>query len=579
MSDQETTSEAFARLLRESGVERVYVYPGGTIAPLIDALEEAGIELLVFRSEQGAGFAAIGDTRTTGQLAVVLVSSGPGLTNVLTPLADAFYDSVPILIIAGQVSTVDLHSGRLVRQRGFQETPTLALTSPISKFSEQITNENEALGKLREAIEHATSLRTGPSVIDYPIDIQRRPVSRERHRQINRLGGLRPPDLPNYSEADFFPVMEAFGRSKRRLVLLGHGARKGIDVADLANFIELHDLMVVTSFLGIGAFDSESERSLGYVGHTGHFAANQAVATCDFLLVLGARLDVRQTGTEVDDFARSAKVCWVDVDESELHNPRVKPDFIFRADVGGFLQEFSRVAGSLPAPSPDNSWRSQLREVKVSRREDRPRSQAMKASPRVMLEKLNRLVRDSKPIVVTGVGLHQHWVARHLSFGPRTAELLTSGGHGTMGFDIPASIGAKLSNPRRQVLCVVGDGSMYMNVQELGFVSDSGIDIRFIVINNGKLGIVAQFQRHNWGKEPTTGQFGGRSLAAIARGFGIHAREVLNQDEVEEALIWLLDGTGPRLIEVYVDPDAPISPMLLAGQKMDQMWVEEDSNV
>jgi acetolactate synthase-1/2/3 large subunit len=361
-------------------------------------------------------------------------------------------------------------------------------------------------------------------------------------------------------------------------VLLGHGARSSLTVADLANFVEKHDLMVVTSFMGIGAFDSESQRSLGYLGHTGHSAANHAVATCDFLLVLGARLDVRQTGTEVDDFARSAKVCWVDVDESELDHPRIKADFVFHADVGPFLQEFSSLVGLLPAQSPDDSWRSQLLERKVSRPEDPPRAQAQRTSPRVLLEKLNRLVKDTKPIVVTGVGLHQHWVARHLSFGPKFAELLTSGGHGTMGFDIPASIGAKVSNPKRQVLCIVGDGSMYMNVQELGFVSESDIDIRFIVINNGKLGIVAQFQKHNWGKEPTTGQFGGTSLAAIAGGFGLQAKEIVNRNELEEALIWLLEGTAPRLIEVSVDPDALISPMLLAGQKMDQMWVEGNSN-
>lgn len=578
MSIEETTASAFARLLRLSGVERAYVYPGGTIAPLIHAIEEVGIDPVVFRSEQGAGFAAIGDSRTSGELAVVLVSSGPGVTNVLTPLADAFYDSVPILIIAGQVSSADLNSGRTVRQRGFQETPTIALTTPIAKFTAQITSESSAIEVLRQAIEQAISARTGPSVIDFPIDLQRALIPFEYLEPIDRRQGVPRHQLSPRAYGDISEVVAVFSKSRRRLVLFGQGARNSLPTPKIERLVRRHGFMAVTSFMGLGAIDSGTERYLGYVGHTGHSAANHAVASCDFLLVLGSRLDVRQTGTEVQDFARLAKVCWVDSDQSELKNPRIRPDFAINLDVGAFLEEFDLQAESVDALEPDESWRKRLINIKEKRNEDPPARFSERVSPRFLLEKLNSLVRDMKPIVVTGVGLHQHWVARHMRFGPDYAQFLSSGGHGTMGFDIPAAIGAKLSNPDRPVICIVGDGSAYMNIQELGFLSDNSLDIRIMVVNNGKLGIVSQFQNYNWGKDPTTGSFGGVSLASIAVGFGLEGKQVSALSALEDALSWLLEGNSSRLLEVMIDPDAVISPMLLAGQKMDEMWFKGDNS-
>lgn len=574
-----TTSSYFAKLLRLSGIERVYVYPGGTIAPLIASLEEEGIQLVVFRSEQGAGFAAVGDARTTGKLAVVLVSSGPGVTNVLTPLADAFYDSVPILVIAGQVSSADLNSGRVVRQKGFQETPTIALTSPISKFAAQVIVEGDADRTLRRAIEEAISPRPGPSVIDLPIDVQRAPSRAEPNTAVNIEWDTNADKCDYRVDLEDPGLITALQSSRRRLVLLGQGARNGLSLSQIAQFVEKHEFMVVTSFMGVGVFDSESELSLGYVGHTGHAAANFAVASCDFLLVLGSRLDVRQTGTETQVFAPSATICWVDFDETELKNPRIKSDFTFLSSVSFFLDKLDSKFHEISSADSDRGWRNELQEMKRASVEDAYSKSSEVVSPRLLLEKLKSVIRDMRPIVVTGVGLHQHWVARHLNFGPHSAHLISSGGHGTMGFDIPVAIGAKISNPHRPVICIVGDGSAYMNIQELGLVHDEAIDVRFIVVNNGKLGIVSQFQKFNWGKDPTTGRFGGVSLAAIAAGFGLHSMRISKPDEIEGALSWLMEGDCSRFLEVVIDSNAVISPMLLAGQRMDDMWFEGESNV
>ena len=557
--------------LRNKGVDRVFVYPGGTIAPLVNAFIGKGILIDVFKSEQGAGYAALAYARITGQTQVVMVTSGPGVTNVISPLADAYYDSTPLLLITGQIGTADLTTRKDVRQRGFQETPTVDIVKPLSKYVTCLLSIESVYTNIPKAFNFTMTGRKGPSVIDFPMDIQR--------TEINKMI-----DTPDESYGDtsvlqvnfdsLKEIVYAGEQAKKPVILLGQGALSCREFEIYERIADKLNALVVTSFLGIGSFNTDSDRCMGYIGHTGNQVANHAVNECDFLLVFGARLDLRQTGTVVDKFAPNADIAWVDIDINELDNPRVGVKWKMHLDVTQFCHNFIDALNG--NDEYDATWQDKLLDLKLQRIEDRPDENSNYIQPRLLLDQIASVMKKDATVVVTGVGCHQHWAARHLPYDPILHAHITSGGHGTMGYDLPSSIGAAMACPEKTILCVVGDGSLLMNIQELASLCDRQLNVKILVLNNSRLGIVSQFQLITWGDDPTTGDFVSPNFSAIAQGFGISSARVDSMDGLREQVDWFWKRAGPVLLEVMIDSDSDVTPMLLAGQNMGEMWKGRD---
>jgi len=567
MSLQPTTvADRIAAYLAATGIERVFVYPGGTIAPLVNGFVRAGIAVEVFKHEQGAAYAALAVARLSGKPQVVMVTSGPGVTNALTPLADAFYDSTPLLLITGQIGTGDLHSGRQVRQRGFQEVPVLDLVKPISKAAVCPASAAAALTAVPELLAVATSGRPGPVVLDFPMDIQRTACPEDAPMPTLPTTA---PAAPAASAID--AIARALAGARRPVIMLGQGALQAGHFASYRQLAERSDALVVSSLPGLGAFPGDDRRSLGYIGHTGHAAANRAVHTADLLLVLGARLDVRQTGTVTNSFVPSGQVAWVNSDPDELAYPRVAVQWALNADAG---LSADALLAALPARTTavDHDWQAARQSERQSGEEDELAPDTAHLGPREVLRALAERMAGGHGTVSTGVGSHQQWAARHLCYAPDGWRFLTSAGHGAMGYDLPTAIGAAIACPDQTSLCVVGDGSLLMNIQELASLAERQLPVKILLLNNRRLGIVSQFQRITWGTDPSSGHFPSPDFVAIARGFGIAAERLEQRDEIGPALDAFWAASGPTLLEVRIDHDADVVPMLLGGQTMDQMW-------
>ncbi|MEL1223723.1 MAG: thiamine pyrophosphate-binding protein [Candidatus Neomarinimicrobiota bacterium] len=562
----------------ENGIDRVFVYPGGTIAPLVNACIRRNIIIENFKNEQGAGYAALAFSRLTGKPQVVMVTSGPGVTNVLTPLADAYYDSTPLIVITGQVGTPDLNSRHGVRQRGFQEVPTVSITSPISKLSICLKSSEEVYQNIPHAFELSTEGRQGPVVLDFPMDIQRLEINDSKKMSIDIEKSnisINKPDGFNIKDDTVEDIADAAINAKLPVLLLGQGALSAGLFEEYIEIANKLDAAVVTSFLGVGSFDTSNERYIGYIGHTGHKIANKIVHESDFLLVLGSRLDIRQTGNQISDFVPNGKVAWIDIDNNELENPRVNIDWSINACISEFCEAF------IPKlPNRDGKLKNHkvLEYVLESQKryEDIPTTNSTFIQPRELMDCLNPFVKNSKSIIVTGVGCHQHWAARHLSFKPNYIKHLSSGGHGAMGYDIPSAVGAAMAYPNDTVLCIVGDGSILMNIQELATIKERNLNIKIVVLNNRRLGMVSQFQLITWGADPTTGDIEGLDFKSIANGFGINSMTASKAESMESRINELFSISGPALLEVILDYDADVVPMLLAGQKMNEMWDGRD---
>ena len=563
-------SDEIATYISKLGVDCIYIYPGGNIAPLVNSFDAIGITIEVFKHEQGAVYAAMARARLTGNLQVAMVSSGPGVTNAITPLADAFYDSTPLLLITGQIGTADLFSGRKVRQRGFQETPTLSIVSEISKLALLPKHVEDVLPMLNTLVLCALEGRRGPVVFDLPMDIQRSPTSSTIGQSLT-TPRINPKPLLNLIDVN--NAAKAFLQAKRPVVMLGHGALTDGLFSSYSILCNKFESLCVCSLLGLGSFDGRDQRFLGYIGHTGHEVANVAVHEADFVLVLGARLDLRQTGSVVNKFVPNGKIAWVNNDETELLAPRVRVDWSILSDVRTFLDAFITYIDSKTF-TRDKAWISHKVEWRQKKSEDNYHTDnSQNIFPKEILELLDGHMQQGKGVVVTGVGSHQQWAARHLTYSPTGWKFITSGGHGAMGYDLPTSIGAAMFLPKDHiVLCVVGDGSFLMNIQELASLAERKLNVKILLMNNHRLGIVSQFQLITWGNDAGTGQFVSPDFVTIAQGFGLSAKRVVSRNEMCDAVTWLWSSDGPTLLEVQIDHDADVVPMLLGGQIMSEMW-------
>lgn len=571
MNSQQDTTEprtgahAIVHVFKEHGIERLYVYPGGTIAPILDCAKQEDMEIFCARHEQGAGYAALALARLTQTPQVVMVTSGPGVTNIITTVADAYYDSTPLVVLTGQVGTGDLRRDLPLRQRGFQECDTIALLRPVTKAQYQPEETDELVDVMREAFRKVVDGRPGPVLVDLPMDVQRGIFS----QPFSSPSGLEKVTPAGPQADDVKQLVDWLMNAKRPLVIAGQGVLQSQAQEALRAFVERGGIPVSHSLLGLGAINGDSPLSLGFHGHTGNQYAGKAIHDADLVIAVGSRLDVRQTGNQFDSFAPGARLVRVDIDADEVRCSRIRTDLRIGADAGITLEALNQ---SLEATKlPDwLEWRERIDEWRKAYPLSYDKGHSLK--PQQIVETASRLSSERKVICVSGVGAHQHWVARHFCFDYPQRRWLTSGGHGAMGYDLPTAIGAQLAAPDALVLCIVGDGSLQINIQELAVLAEHRLPVKVIVLDNHRLGIVSQFQHFNWHDDPATGDKWNPDFAAIARGYGIKAFTLDATDRVDGVLSQALAEEGPVLVHCLIDKKADIVPMLLAGQRLDKMW-------
>ncbi len=570
-------SAMISRLVLDAG-KKLFTYPGGTIAPVYHECMRTGVDVICAKSEQGAGYMAIADALLTKSPAFIAVTSGPGVTNIVTCVADAFYDSIPLVIITGQVGTADLARPNCLRQRGFQEVPTSEMLKFITKKNYQPKNVDELKYALTTGYHIAGNGRPGPVVIDLPMDVQLTEIAEEIVEEFaaellkeseEEKNFIRTKDTNSISEA-----VSCFTNTNSPVILVGGGA-----LSDYETVKELADKLpvpVVSSFRGIGVLPSWHPRYFGWIGHTGYPWANEILFKADCVLVLGSRLDVRQTGSEIREFQKKS-IIHVDIDRDELDFGRFKPTVRIHAPVGEFLKNFSPLLDGVSV-NLWGKWENESRKImELGSLQDFGTTQGVR--PDELLRYINKISNDYETAIVTGVGAHQQWAGRYFSFGTPRKIFFSSAGHGTMGYGLPVSLGVKLFEPNRRVICIDGDGSFQMNMQELAVMKERELSVKILIMDNSRLGIVSQFQQITFGDDPVTGDFKGPDFSAVAKGYGIRSwtmtsfrRNIVDQ--------WF-DYDGPGLLHVKIQHDAPVSPMLLAGQSLNDMWrnKKEDGEV
>ncbi|AAN56260.1 thiamine pyrophosphate-binding protein [Shewanella oneidensis MR-1] len=557
-------ADAIIEFLAHQGIKAFHNYPGGTIAPLLDACKRFGVTVYTSRNEQGAGYAALAQGKLTQLPGIVAVTSGPGVTNVLTPVADAYFDGIPMLVFTGQVGTGDLTGQKRVRQSGFQEVDTPSLMKPITKGQFQPKNSEELYAILPIAWQLALEGRKGPVSIDLPMDVQRSAA----------IKSIKVPEIVTYpvnrTELGTFidELINAIDHSQKPVIICGNGMTSPALVDAIRTLRNYWPAPVSHSLLGVGVLDTDDSGSLGFHGHTGSQLAGKAIAECDLLLVLGSRLDVRQTGTLKTAFASNAKIFRVDLDIGELTDSRIAHHKAVQAELEQFFDALHPKFAQLSPPNL-SSWHNTISQWKAQLAWPYPDYPGI--APKLLLEKLSNSLPENT-IVTTGVGAHQHWVARHFRFALPHRQLFTSAGHGTMGYDLPTAIGAAIHSPESTILCIAGDGSFQMNIQELGVIKELGLKIKILVLDNHRLGLVSQFQLMNWETDTACGNKQSPNFALIAQGYGIKALHCSDSAKLEQTLAEFIETDESILLHIEIATQHDVLPMLLGGQTTDKMW-------
>ncbi|MDD3886063.1 MAG: biosynthetic-type acetolactate synthase large subunit [Victivallaceae bacterium] len=538
--------------LESLGVELCFAYPGAASVELQQALANSSIRTILPRHEQGGAFAADGYARATGKTGVCMTTSGPGATNLLTGIADAFMDSIPMVIFTGQV---DLNQ---IGTNAFQEVDIIGMTRPVVKHSFLITDIDKVEPAIREAFVLAQSGRPGPVLIDFPKDIQKQ-IPTVKTSASSRPLRPAPAGLPESSPRQLAALIH---RAKRPCIYAGGGIISGSAATELLHFAEGNNIPVATSLMGIGAFPENHRLALKFFGMHGSYYANRAVDECDLLLVFGARFSDRSTG-DSRRFAAGAKIVHIDIDDSEI-NKIVRADFKFHADIRMALSQLNEHLEF----QERREWLERIAGWKaVHPLACRPDSGVLKAQQ--VIAALNRHT-DSDAVIVPGVGQHQMWAAQFYTYC-RPRQFLTSGGLGSMGFGLPAAMGAKLAMPEECVINIDGDGSFQMNIQELGTIAAEGIALKMVILNNRHLGMVAQiediFYRGRRGntdlrcKEAPLPSFVG-----IANAYGIPGRDVWSTGDLDAAIAEMLAAPGPFLLDCHIEYRDHVLPMIPAGK-------------
>ena len=533
-------AKAIIKCLEIEGVEVVFGYPGATICPVYDALLESPIEHILVRQEQGAAHMASGYSRVSGKVGVCIVTSGPGATNLITGIATAYMDSIPMVAITGQVPT------ELIGRDVFQEVDITGATAPFCKHNYLVKKAEDLPKIIKEAFLIASTGRPGPVLIDIPVDLQDQNINFD-YPQNADIRGYKPTFKGHALQIK--KAAEAINKAKCPVICAGGGVITANASQELKNLAEKADIPVANTLMGKGSIPFESHLYLGMVGSHGVYAANQAVRKADALIIIGARVGDRAMGTNYD-FAKDTVVVHIDIDPAEI-GKNMETTIPIVGDVKAVLSELVK----LVKQRKNDKWLVLIKKWK----EDRPLRDMDGekhdfVKPQYVLTKLSELAGE-EAIITTEVGQNQIWAANYVKTA-RPKTFITSGGLGTMGYGLSAAIGAKIAKPKEYVIVIAGDGSFQMNMQELGTIKQNNVGVKIILFNNFRLGMVRELQKLKYcGRYSQVELTGNPNFIELAAAYGIEGVRVTQNEQVEESLKSLLKDDKPYIVEYVIDPE------------------------
>jgi len=554
-----TGSQILFKALKEEQVETIFGYPGGAVLDIFDELYRSDVNHILVRHEQGAIHAADGYARASGKVGVCLVTSGPGATNTVTGIANAYMDSIPVVVLTGQVST------NMIGLDAFQEVDITGITRPCTKHNFLVRKVDDLGRTVREAFNIARSGRPGPVLIDLPKDVMQATADVETlsHALI-------------YPEETHDPIEESCARAlwlirkaKKPLVFVGGGVILGRASEELRVFVKKLNLPVISSLMGLGAFPGTDPLWLGMVGMHGTYYANMAVSHCDLLVAIGVRFDDRVT-SKLDAFAPHARIVHIDIDPTSIEK-MVKTHVGIVSDCRSALQTLNRMVAEDPFTIPGERTRGWLDQVaKWKSKVPLTYHPGERIKPQYVIERLYKLTRG-EAIVTTEVGQNQMWAAQYYLFD-RPNTFISSGGLGTMGFGLPAAIGAQVACPGRLVVDIAGDGSIQMNIQEMATAVHYGLPVKVIILNNRYLGMVRQWQELFYGRRYSQSDLNhGPDFVKLAEAYGAKGFRATKPEDVDPLLRAGLETEGPVILDFRVEPEEGVYPMVKPGSPLTEM--------
>jgi acetolactate synthase-1/2/3 large subunit len=557
-------SDFIAEFIEKKGISSVFELSGGMITHILDSLyQKTKVNIVTMHHEQSAAFAAEGFARITGLPGIALATSGPGATNLLTGIGSCYFDSTPAIFITGQVNRHELKGDSGLRQLGFQETDIITMAKPITKYCVQVNDPNEIPLILEKAYTIALEGRPGPVLIDIPMDVQRTQIEVININPDKRI--VKPIDST---------ILESLSneilKAKNPLVLSGRGVKASGSQELFNEFINKTKIPVITSLLGLDTISFDDKNRVGFIGSYGNRWANIAFGECDLLIVLGARLDIRQTGADTR-FIENRTIYHIDCELAEINN-RVKGCIAIESDLADFFEQFSSVTKNKKFVSP-TVWLSSISELK-QKWPDINELQPEGINPNVFMHLLSKNSKQTKAYLAD-VGSHQMWAAQSLELN-KEQHFLTSGGMGAMGFSLPAGIGACIALDKQPVVVLVGDGCMQINIQELQTITRNNLPVKVIVLNNNTLGMIRQFQDSYFESryQSTYWGYSAPDFAKVANAYGIESKTIEKEQDMLEAIEWLWSNDNsfkPQLLQVMINSHTNTYPKIAFGRPITEM--------
>mgnify|MGYP003325003005 CR=1 FL=1 len=563
MSKLYSGAEIVFKCLKDQGVDFIFGYPGGAVLPIYDELKNhSSIKHILVRHEQGAGHAAEGYARSSGKPGVVLVTSGPGATNVVTALTDAYMDSVPLVCISGQVPT------HLIGTDAFQETDIIGISTPVTKWNYQITKASEIAEIFAKAFYIARSGRPGPVLIDITKDAQFEMLDKFEYKKCNNVRSYI--SIPKIDSNSLSDAADLINNAKKPFIVWGQGVILGNAEKELIKFVEKSGIPAAWTILGASAIPTSHPLNVGMLGMHGNYAPNILTNECDVLIAIGMRFDDRVTG-DVNRYAKQAKIIHFEIDPAEV-NKNIEVDVAVLGDAKQTLNEILKITEN----KSHKKWHEKFKELyeieykKVIHDDLNPNKEGLTMGE--VMKEINIQTKGDAAIV-SDVGQHQMIACRYSNFN-KTKSNITSGGLGTMGFALPAAIGAKMACPEREVVAVIGDGGYQMTIQELGTVFQTKAAVKIVVLNNDFLGMVRQWQQLFFDKRYASTELVNPDFTTICKGYRIESKRVEKREELNKSIKEMLDYNGPYLLEVCVNKEENVFPMIPSGSSVSDIRLE-----
>ena len=557
-------AEAVIRCLINENVDILFGYPGGAIMPVYDEFYkfQDDINHILTRHEQGAVHAAQGYARVSGKVGVCVATSGPGATNLVTGIADAQIDSTPLVCITGQVAS------SLLGSDAFQETDIIGIATPVTKWSYQITKASEISEIFSKAFFIAKSGRPGPVLIDITKDAQFEILDSFNYEKTQKIRSYKP--VPQYDNDSIIEASKLINNSKKPFVVFGQGVILGNAEEEFKSFIEKAGLPSAWTILGLSALPTNHHLNVGMVGMHGNYGPNVLTNECDLLIAIGMRFDDRVTGS-LNTYAKQAKIIHFEIDPAEV-NKNVKVDVAVLGDVKNTLKEI------LPHINKNNhsNWRTKFDDFYKIEYSKVIHDEYEKPTDGITMAEVIKCINnnsDGKSILVTDVGQHQMVACRYTKFNTSKSNV-TSGGLGTMGFALPAALGCKIGAPDREVIAVIGDGGFQMTIQELGTIFQTQAAVKIVILNNDFLGMVRQWQQLFFDKRYASTELVNPDFITISKGYRIESKRVEKRDELNQSVKEMLDYNGPYLLEVCVNKEENVFPMIPTGSSVSDIRLE-----